>query len=80
MDNQMVRKCGSGWAYCDGECNVCMEANIIITNRTDDCCMANNTNGYVYFVDNIDSLKEYKADANRIAEAVERTKNYTKEE
>ena len=78
MADNMIRKCGSGWAYCDGECNVCIEMNIVTTNNTCDSCMANNINGYVYDVENIDSLKEHKADANRIAEAVERTKQYEK--
>lgn len=75
-----VRKCGSGWAYCDGECNVCMEPNMITTNHTDDYCMANNINGYVYVIDNTDSLNEYRVDANSISEAIERTKSYIKEE
>lgn len=41
-------------------------------------CMANNINGCVYFIDNIDDLKGHKADANRIAEAKERMKKYDK--
>ena len=79
MEDNMIRKCGSGWAYCNGECNVCMEPNIIATNRTYDHCMVNNINGYVYIVDNTDRLKEHKASAERIAEAIERTKKYIKE-
>lgn len=43
-----------------------------------DFCMANNTNGYVYFVNNVDDLKEHNANANRIAEAKERTEKYIK--
>ena len=43
-----------------------------------DACMANNISGHVYFVDNIDALKTHKADANRVAEAKERTEKYIK--
>ena len=43
-----------------------------------DACMSNNINGYVYFADS-DSLTNHKASAERIAEAVERTKKYLKE-
>jgi hypothetical protein len=43
-----------------------------------DGCMANNTNGYVYFADNLDDLKQHKAGANRISEAIERTSKYIK--
>jgi hypothetical protein len=43
-----------------------------------DTCMANNTNGHVYFVNNVDDLKEHKANADRIAEAIERTQKYIK--
>jgi len=42
-----------------------------------DACMANNTGGYVYFA-NRDTLTEHKANADRIAEAVEKTKKYIK--
>jgi hypothetical protein len=45
---------------------------------TGDSCMANNIEGRVYFTSN-HSLQEHKADANRIIEAVERTKKYLKE-
>ena len=41
-----------------------------------DSCMANNINGNVYFVKDLDTLKEHKASSDRIAEAVERTKKY----
>ena len=80
MADNMVRKCGSSWAYCDGECNACMEPNIITTNHTYDYCMANNINGYVYVIDNTDRLSEHRADVNRISEAIERIKPYLKEE
>lgn len=40
-----------------------------------DACIANNIDGYVYFA-NSDNLNNHKADADRIAEAVERTKKY----
>lgn len=79
MRDWMVRKCGSGWAYCNGECNVCMEPNIITTNHTGDFCMANNTNSYVYMVDNTDNLKGHQDNSNRINEAVERMRKYIKE-
>lgn len=39
-------------------------------------CMANNINGHVYFVNDLDSLKGSKENANRIAEAVYRTRKY----
>lgn len=42
---------------------------------TGDSCMANNIDGRVYFASS-NSLKEHKADANRISEAIERTKKY----
>lgn len=44
---------------------------------TGDSCMSNNIDGRVYFASS-NSLKEHKANANRIAEAVERTKKYEK--
>lgn len=44
-----------------------------------DFCMANNTNGYVYFVDDINSLTKHKAGHDRIAKAIENTKKYIKE-
>lgn len=44
-----------------------------------DVCMANNANGYVYFVDDINSLKTHKADSNRIAEAKANISKYIKE-
>ena len=34
---------------------------------------------YIYYMDDIDILKGKRADANRIAEAVERTKKYIKD-
>ena len=34
--------------------------------------------GYVYFVDDIDKLKKHSSNANRIAEAIERTKKYVR--
>jgi hypothetical protein len=33
---------------------------------------------YLYYTDNIEKIKEYRADASRIAEAKERTKKYEK--
>ena len=44
--------------------------------NTSESCMTNNINGNVYFVEDVDKLREHKANANRIAEAVERTKKY----
>lgn len=29
-----MHKCGSGWAYCDGECTRCFKGTITATNRT----------------------------------------------
>ena len=48
------------------------------TNGAFEPCMANNINGYVHFATNIDYLKNFKTDANKIAEAVERTSEYEK--
>lgn len=76
MAEEMIRQCGAGWAYCDGECKSCIEVRIITTNHTYDYCMANNANGYMYVVDNIEDLKQHKTDGNSIAEAVGRTKKY----
>lgn len=45
---------------------------------TGDSCMANNIDGRMYFASN-HSLQEHKASANRISEAVERTKRFMKE-
>ena len=56
-----------------------MQNPITYTVPTDDFCMANNTNSYVYITDNTDNLKEHQNNSNRIAEAVERTKKYIKE-
>ena len=46
---------------------------------TGDPCMANNIDGHVYFVNNMDDLKSNACSADRIAKAVERTKKYIKE-
>jgi hypothetical protein len=46
--------------------------------NTGDFCMANNIDGYAYVVDNIDNLKGHKDNTNRIAEAIENTKQYIK--
>lgn len=43
-----------------------------------DFCMSNNTNGYMYVIDDMDSLKSYNDNTNIIAEAVERTKKYVR--
>lgn len=29
-----MHKCGSGWAYCDGQCTSCFKGTITTTNRT----------------------------------------------
>ena len=79
MADKMIHQCGSSWAYCDGECKSCKEHNFITTNHTYDYCMANNTNCYVYVIDNTDNLNEHRVDASSISEAVERTKKYIKE-
>ena len=41
-------------------------------------CCANNIDGHIYFASNKTKLREFRADANRIAEAVARTKKYKK--
>ena len=41
-------------------------------------CMVNNINGNAYFSTDIDKLREFSADAKRIAEAIERTNEYEK--
>ena len=79
MADKMIHNCGTGWAYCDGECKSCKEPNFITTNHAYDYCMANNAGGYVYMIDNTDDSNEYRVNADRIAEAVERTKKYIKE-
>lgn len=56
-------------------CTIPYLSNPVMYN-TGDQCMANNTSGNVYFVTNTDKLQESKANADRIAEAVERTKKY----
>ena len=45
---------------------------------SEDWCMVNNIEGNVFFADNLDKLNEHKADANIVADAVERTKKYIK--
>lgn len=65
-----------------GICNCAlpyMQNPITYTVPTDDFCMASNTNGYVYTVNNIDNLKKHQDNSNRIDEAVERIKKYIKE-
>ena len=47
--------------------------------NTGDPCMANNIDGHVYYVNNMDELKSHSANVDRITEAVERTKKYIKE-
>jgi hypothetical protein len=42
--------------------------------------MSNNIDGHVYVVNNMDDIKSNVCSADRIAEAVERTKKYLKEE
>lgn len=49
-------------------------------NNTIGSCMANNIDGHVYVVNNMDDIKSNVCSADRIAEAVERTKKYLKEE
>jgi hypothetical protein len=56
-----------------------MQNPINYTAPSGDACMANNTNGYIYFVDDINNLNTYKADANRIAEATANISKYIKE-
>jgi len=34
MNNQKIRPCGSGWAYCDGDCKDCDMTNMITTTST----------------------------------------------
>lgn len=79
MEDNVIRQCGSGWAYCNGDCKSCREPRVIASNHTttsDDFCMANGINGYVYFVDDVDKLKEHIANAKIVADAVERTNKY----
>lgn len=45
---------------------------------TGDSCMANNIDNNVYFVKDLDALEGHKANADRIAEAVEKTQKYLK--
>lgn len=47
--------------------------------NTEDTCMANNIDGRVYLVNNMDEFNCHSANADRIADAVERTKKYIKE-
>lgn len=56
-----------------------MQNPITYTVSTDDLCMVNSTNGYVYTVNDIDNLKTRIDNSNRINEAVERMKKYIKE-
>lgn len=56
--------------YSDGNCKYRIEY---------EKCEYQKLRSYIYFVNNEEALKEHKADANRIIEAVERTKKYLKE-
>lgn len=56
-------------------CTIPYMQNPIMYN-TEASCMANNIDGHVYFVNDLDSLKEHGASAKRIANAVERTEKY----
>jgi len=56
--------------YSDGNCKYRIEY---------EKCEYQILRSYIYFVNNEEALKEHKADANRIIEAVERTKKYLKE-
>ena len=47
-------------------------------NSTEDSCMANNIDGHVYFVNNMDELRSHADNTDRVAETVERTKKYIK--
>ena len=47
-------------------------------NSMEESCMVNNICGHVYAVDNMDELKSHEVNADRIAEAVERTKKYVR--
>ncbi len=33
-ENEAIHKCGSDWAYCDGQCTRCFKGTITTTNRT----------------------------------------------
>jgi hypothetical protein len=58
-------------------CRYCFDGNC--TNKIEyEVCEFQRLKLYVYYTDNIDNIQTYKADANRIAEAVERTKKYIK--
>jgi hypothetical protein len=56
--------------YSDGNCKYRVEY---------EKCEYQMLRSYIYFVNDEEALKEHKADANRIIEAVERTKKYLKE-
>ena len=56
--------------YSDGNCKYRVEY---------EKCEYQMLRSYIYFVNDEDALKEHKADANRIIEAVERTKKYMRE-
>lgn len=56
--------------YSDGNCKYRIEY---------EKCEYAHLRNYIYYIENIDQLKEHKANADRIAEAVERTKKYIKE-
>lgn len=59
-------------------CRYCFDHNC--TNKIEyDRCEYQLLRSYIYFINDKESLKEHKADANRIAEAVERTKKYVRE-
>ena len=75
-----VRRCGSSWAYCDGNCGICTSSKIETSDHTEpvrlDYYYSTDTgHGGVYiFGKQKQCPDDYGvADANRIAEARERT-------
>lgn len=81
MSNNMIRKCGSSWAYCDGECTSCETNNTTTSNHSAQINIGSLCSNNVYIVGERKPNTDHfgVAGANRISEAVERTKQYIKE-
>lgn len=81
-----VRQCGPSWAYCDGNCGSCTGSSVETSDHTEPVRLdyyyssATGHNG-VYIVGKQKECPDGYgvANAERIAEAVERTKKYIKE-
>ena len=75
-----IRQCGyNNWVYCDGDCGVCMGQKIETTDHTEPIRLDYSNGVYIFGKQKPVEDGYGVANADRIAEAVERTRKYLKE-